>query len=279
MAYSSIDRRRLDIEIQQRTDDREFKNRDLNLKSQELELQRQSRFTPVTVAVIAGFAALGGTIFGGFLQGRNGLELEKTKHQQSLDLEKRKLQSTLIAKATETPSQDDAAKRLKFLIDLKLITDENNELLRLLNQAPQDIPINRPPPAPQKPGASEKPLAPATTIGKYDSAISKYQAELQLRPNDPDLLNYLGYALFKRGNYEEAIQNLEKSLRVSKRGTWQRYNLALVYLAANRNKDAFRVLSELVTIAPEFKSIIKRDNQYSEYIEKFKEMKVIVNEA
>lgn len=153
---------------------------------------------------------------------------------------------------------------------MKLVTDEDNELVRRLNQAPQDVPFARAVEDAPKPTFIPSPSS------RYDDAIAKYKVELQARKDDPDLLNYLGYAQLKRGDIKEAISNLEQAVKVSKVGTWAKYNLALAYLAASRNSDAIVQVSELVAKAPEFKGIISRDKQFFEYLQKIEGLSRLV---
>jgi hypothetical protein len=98
-----------------------FKARELDLRQQALNLQRSSRLTPLAAAVGAAIvAAVGGAL----LQGYFNLQLERGKYAFSKEIERQKLESSLIVQAVSTGRQDDSIKNLRFLLRVNLISDQ-----------------------------------------------------------------------------------------------------------------------------------------------------------
>lgn len=76
--------------------------------------------------------------------------------------------------------------------------------------------------------------------GRFDEAISLYQACLSADPRDPDLFNNLGAILFKQGNLADAEELIKHSLRINKRLPSAHFNLALVMRAAEQPELAIK---------------------------------------
>lgn len=67
--------------------------------------------------------------------------------------------------------------------------------------------------------------------GKFEASIDKYNKALE-KDKDSDIINFnVGTALYKNGNYEEAINHLQKSLLTDDKAFQEkvRYNLGLAY--------------------------------------------------
>jgi len=80
---------------------------------------------------------------------------------------------------------------------------------------------------------------------RYDEAIHELRSELAVQPDQPTVLWYLGFALIAKGQPEEAIPVLEKSVAGSNRSPGPIGVLVRAYAQAGRRTDALRLLGEL----------------------------------
>lgn len=81
---------------------------------------------------------------------------------------------------------------------------------------------------PKTPGVGKKIAACYANMKQFDKAIDQYQQELKAHPNDPDLLNDLGYTFYEKDDLSTAEKYLR--LAISARQNHQRAygNLGLV---------------------------------------------------
>ncbi|MGD8727588.1 MAG: tetratricopeptide repeat protein, partial [Gemmatimonadales bacterium] len=102
----------------------------------------------------------------------------------------------------------------------------------------------------------QDPLNPAASLDmawvevlsrKYDDAIGHLRAMLEVDPNIPQALWYLGVALAQKSAFQEAIAAHEKAVVVSQRALCFLAGLAHGYASAGRYDDARGVLAELDT--------------------------------
>lgn len=113
----SFERYKLDEELK-------IKREELDLKKQ--ELQRPRRIPEgLTLAMVG----LLGTVVGVILQGRN-----------SINLEEKKMQASLIIEAIKTGNPKDATNNLELLVRLKLIDDKDGYISNLSRQ-PDSVPV------------------------------------------------------------------------------------------------------------------------------------------
>jgi TolB-like protein/Tfp pilus assembly protein PilF len=80
---------------------------------------------------------------------------------------------------------------------------------------------------------------------RYDEAIREVSSVLAVRPDDPDALWYLGFALIGNGQSEEAINVLEKTVSIMHRSPGSIELLATAYAHAGRRTQALRLIDEL----------------------------------
>lgn len=108
-----------------------IKNRESDLEREKFERDnKRNFFSPVTTSILAGILGLFGTTAGILLQGRANAQLERNKFEFSL-----------VAKAFEAPDQSAASKYLKFIVESKILTDNNlQEKIALYVKTPQTIP-------------------------------------------------------------------------------------------------------------------------------------------
>jgi hypothetical protein len=114
-----------------------LRERELALKEKEVEakikLDKQGLWftSPLFIGVITAISGLIGTGIGAVLQGNATVNLERLKFE-----------FTLIQKALEAPSQDEAGKRLMFLVNTGVIKNLDAEKLRnIAEKNPSQLPV------------------------------------------------------------------------------------------------------------------------------------------
>jgi hypothetical protein len=112
-----------------------LKREELDLKRQELTKRLWS--SPLVLALIGVMATILGSMVQSYYQ-----------NQGAKDLERRRFESALIQKATETADSGEAVRRLKFYMQLGFVSDENHKIAAYLAN-PDDIPLQ-----PRMPGVS-----------------------------------------------------------------------------------------------------------------------------
>ena len=66
--------------------------------------------------------------------------------------------------------------------------------------------------------------------GNYVDAVISYQRGLEVEPNNVEILNSMGFALFQQGKSDEAIMSLEKALKADPKHWKSHNNMALAYI-------------------------------------------------
>src|SRR5438067_3438319 len=107
---------------------------DLKVRREELEIKRKDLpktvwSSPLLIAVIGVCATVVASLVQNYVQS-----------EANRNLERQRFESTLIQKALETESSDEAAKRLSFLVNLGFITDENGKIANYVKK-PDTIPL------------------------------------------------------------------------------------------------------------------------------------------
>jgi hypothetical protein len=108
---------------------------DIRIKREELEIKRRDSTksvwsSPLLVAVIGLFATIMANIIQNYLQSEGNRNLERQRFE-----------STLIQKALETGSSEEAAKRLQFLVNIGFIKDETGKIANYVSD-PETIPLH-----------------------------------------------------------------------------------------------------------------------------------------
>lgn len=67
--------------------------------------------------------------------------------------------------------------------------------------------------------------------GRYDEAASVFKAALKSKPDDPELLNYLGISRFNAGEYSGALRAFNDALKADPSFARAHHNLGLTYHA------------------------------------------------
>ena len=85
---------------------------------------------------------------------------------------------------------------------------------------------------------------------KYDEALPKFQAAVALKPNDPVLLNNLGFIYFMMGRYDDALNYLQKTLAVDPRRKEAHENIADTYMKPGRKAEARQHYEQFLALWP-----------------------------
>jgi tetratricopeptide (TPR) repeat protein len=85
---------------------------------------------------------------------------------------------------------------------------------------------------------------------KLDEALQKSQQAVKLKPNDPILLNNLGFLYFAMGRNDEAAAYLEKTLQLDPKRKEAHGNIAEVYLRMGRKPEAKQHYEEYLRLYP-----------------------------
>ena len=81
---------------------------------------------------------------------------------------------------------------------------------------------------------------------RYDDAIEQLQKTLELEPDFPATLWFLGLAFHEKGNHEEAITYLERAFKASGRDPGVAPFLAYIYATAGKRDEAQKILDEIL---------------------------------
>jgi len=85
----------------------------------------------------------------------------------------------------------------------------------------------------------------------YPGAVRLYQRGLQIDPNNVELLNAMGFALFQQGKSQEAVAELEKAVAIDPKHVKARNNLALAAIDAGELELAEAHYRESLAIKPD----------------------------
>jgi len=85
---------------------------------------------------------------------------------------------------------------------------------------------------------------------KYDQALQACQQAVQLKPNDPVLLNNLGFIYYKMGRYDDALTWLEKTLAADPKRKEAHGNIAELYLKMGKRSEAKEHYEQYLALWP-----------------------------
>ncbi len=88
--------------------------------------------------------------------------------------------------------------------------------------------------------------------GDYPEGMSRYLAAVKLDPENPALLNDLGWLSYKMNRYPEAVLALEKAAALDPKDPMVATNLGLAYQKAGRGQEAIAHLQRALAINPEY---------------------------
>jgi Flp pilus assembly protein TadD len=87
--------------------------------------------------------------------------------------------------------------------------------------------------------------------GDNEEAIRELKKSIALKPDYPDLHNYLGIAYGNNGMVDDAVQEFEIALKINPHYLKARLNLALLYYENDRFAEAQAQLDEVLAIQPD----------------------------
>ena len=106
-----------------------------------------------------------------------------------------------------------------------------------------------------RPDAGEAHLARATLLYRgyldYDGALAELAIARRTLPNSPDVSQFAGFIARRRGQQEEAVRQLERSLELDPRSFFTIQQLAISYRYLRRYRDAGAVLDRALSIRPD----------------------------
>lgn len=94
--------------------------------------------------------------------------------------------------------------------------------------------------------------------GMYDQAIEEFQKALALNSHYADIHNHLAIAYNARGNYNEAIEHFKQAISINPKFIEARTNLGLTLRAANRPDDARDEFQRVLEMDPD--NVLAREN-------------------
>src|SRR5690606_41746558 len=87
--------------------------------------------------------------------------------------------------------------------------------------------------------------------GDWDLAEADFLAALELSPNHPDVLNYLGYSWVDRGmNLEQALGMIERAVELAPMNGYIVDSLGWAFYKLGRVDEAVEVLEKAVQLLP-----------------------------
>lgn len=121
----NVELRRLELEEKKVTQDHEIRLKEIELKEKE---GRRSRWAnPLVISIVAATIAAAGNVYVSWLNGSNRLAVEATRNASQKEIEREKAESARILEATKASNPEDVEKRIKFLINIGLISDLNRQ--------------------------------------------------------------------------------------------------------------------------------------------------------
>jgi TolB-like protein/Tfp pilus assembly protein PilF len=105
-----------------------------------------------------------------------------------------------------------------------------------------------------RPDAGETHLARAGYLYRclrdYNGALAELELARRTLPNDPRIFELSGYILLRRGQPEEGVRNLERSVELDPRNPFTLQQLALSYQTLRHYPEEAAVLDRALTIVP-----------------------------
>lgn len=89
--------------------------------------------------------------------------------------------------------------------------------------------------------------------GEYDEAIRELKKAITIKPDYPDLHNYLGIAYGNASLIDDAVHEFEIALKINPYYIKARLNLALLYYENSRFEEAQVQLDEVLAVQPDNK--------------------------
>ncbi|MDD5107062.1 MAG: tetratricopeptide repeat protein [Desulfuromonadaceae bacterium] len=95
-------------------------------------------------------------------------------------------------------------------------------------------------------------------LGQRTESINRMKLVLQLDPNDPQALNYLGYSYAEMGiHLEEALQYIQKAVALRPRDAFILDSLGWAYFKLKRYDEAVNTLREAISLVDDDSTIVE----------------------
>jgi serine/threonine-protein kinase len=89
----------------------------------------------------------------------------------------------------------------------------------------------------------------------YDRAL-EYLAEARKgRPNDSELLAWIGYVQRRQGKFEQAIENITSAFELDPRSNFLAFNIGLAAVLLRNYSEAERYYEQAISLAPDIESL------------------------
>ncbi len=87
--------------------------------------------------------------------------------------------------------------------------------------------------------------------GRYAEAHAAFQTALELRPDDPQLLNSIGTLLSNQDRHEEALARYREALRLNPQYTTAMRNVAVVWMKQGRYAEGLAAVQQVIARYPD----------------------------
>jgi tetratricopeptide (TPR) repeat protein len=111
---------------------------------------------------------------------------------------------------------------------------------------------------------------------EFGKAILEYQKAIDADANNFRACELMGYAYYRIGHINEAIQTLSKLTDSKPDYALGHYNLALAYWANGQKKEAIEEVRKVIGLNPKYREEFKRDLQFKDF-ESSDEYKGLIN--
>jgi uncharacterized caspase-like protein len=149
----------------------------------------------------------------------------------------------------ETLQKEVAAKQAELLKLQQSVQAETVKLAQLRSSGqPAPIPVSRG--ATPKAYELDRQARDLFRARKVDEALEKSRQAVVQKPNDPILLNNLGFLYYAAGRYNEALPCLEKTLQIDPKRKEAHGNIAELYVKLGRNAEAKQHYEEYLKLYP-----------------------------
>ena len=114
-------------------------------------------------------------------------------------------------------------------------------------------------------------------LGKYNKAISKYKAAVELKPDYAEAQNNLGNALCDLGKHEKAISCYNKAIELKVDYTEAYYNLGNTLNELKRYEEAIIVLNKSIELKPDFPEAYNNLGNALNELDRYEEAIIVLN--